>query len=70
LSYVQPLQRSDATAAIERKTYISCTTPALAVLDESKRRIREDERWDLVEMACGHDAMIAAPDELAGILTD
>jgi pimeloyl-ACP methyl ester carboxylesterase len=69
MSYVQPLEGSDATAGIERKTYISCTTPALAVLHESKRRIREDERWDFVEMSCGHDAMIAAPRDLAGILT-
>jgi pimeloyl-ACP methyl ester carboxylesterase len=69
MSYVQPLQLSDAIAALQRKTYISCTTPALAVLDESKRRIGEDDRWRLVEMACGHDAMIAAPRELAGILT-
>jgi pimeloyl-ACP methyl ester carboxylesterase len=69
MSHVQPLERPDATGVIERKTYISCTTPALTVLDESRRRIREDDRWDFVEMACGHDAMIAAPDELAGILT-
>jgi pimeloyl-ACP methyl ester carboxylesterase len=69
MSYVQPLERSDAAASIERKTYISCTTPALAVLDESKRRIREDERWHFVAITCGHDAMIAAPRALAGILT-
>jgi hypothetical protein len=31
--------------------------------------MREEERWDVVEMACGHVAMIAEPDELAGILT-
>jgi pimeloyl-ACP methyl ester carboxylesterase len=36
MSYVQALRRSDATAAIERKTYISCTTPALAVLGEPR----------------------------------
>jgi hypothetical protein len=34
-----------------------------------RRRIRKDDRWDFVETACGHDAMIAAADELAGILT-
>jgi pimeloyl-ACP methyl ester carboxylesterase len=66
-TYLQPLAVGPGIDRIPDKLYISCTDPAIATLDESKRRIAE-AGWPTVELACGHDAMIAAPAELASVL--
>jgi pimeloyl-ACP methyl ester carboxylesterase len=65
-TYLQPIALTGAAERLDR-SYISCTTPSLATIDESKRRMAE-EGVPVTEIACGHDAMIAAPDELAAIL--
>jgi pimeloyl-ACP methyl ester carboxylesterase len=63
------LQQIFLTGAAERldRHYISCTSPALATIELSRRRMAE-EGVPVSELACGHDAMIAAPDALAAIL--
>jgi pimeloyl-ACP methyl ester carboxylesterase len=66
-TYLEPIALTGAADRIADKRYASCTTPALAVLEESKRRVA-DAGWPMPELACGHDAMIAAPDELAALL--
>ena len=66
-TYLQPLAVGSGVDQIADKLYISCTDPALATLDESRRRVAE-AGWPTAELACGHDAMIAAPAELASIL--
>jgi pimeloyl-ACP methyl ester carboxylesterase len=66
-TYLQPLAVGGGIDRIADKLYISCTSPALATLVESRRRIAE-AGWPTVEIACGHDAMIAAPADLASIL--
>jgi pimeloyl-ACP methyl ester carboxylesterase len=66
-TYLQPATVGPGMEFIASKLYISCTSPSLATLDESKRRIAE-AGWPVTEMACGHDAMIAAPEALAAIL--
>jgi hypothetical protein len=65
-TYLQPIALGGAIEAIER-SYIWCTTPSLSTLDESRRRIAE-AGVPVTELACGHDAMIAAPDRLATLL--
>jgi pimeloyl-ACP methyl ester carboxylesterase len=66
-TYLQPLTVGPGMEWIAEKLYISCTSPALPTLEESKRRIAE-AGWPITELACGHDAMIAEPGELADIL--
>jgi pimeloyl-ACP methyl ester carboxylesterase len=66
-TYLQPATVGPGMEFIASKLYISCTSPALATLDESKRRIAE-AGWPVAELACGHDAMIAAPEELTALL--
>jgi hypothetical protein len=63
-TYLQPIALTGAAEALDRH-YISCTAPALASIDESKRRVAG---LPVTELACGHDAMIAAPDQLATAL--
>jgi pimeloyl-ACP methyl ester carboxylesterase len=66
-TYLQPIALTGAVERITDRSYISCTTPALPVLEESRRRIA-DAGWPIDELACGHDAMVAAPAALAALL--
>ena len=66
-TYLQAATVGPGMEFVASKLYISCTDPGLATLDESKRRIVE-AGWPIAELACGHDAMIAAPDELTALL--
>jgi pimeloyl-ACP methyl ester carboxylesterase len=66
-TYLQPATVGPGMEFVASKLYISCTDPGLATLDESKRRIAE-AGWPIAELRCGHDAMIAAPDELTALL--
>ena len=66
-TYLQPIELTGAVDAIADTRYISCTSPGLATLEESKRRIAA-VGMPTSELACGHDAMIAKPAELASIL--
>jgi pimeloyl-ACP methyl ester carboxylesterase len=66
-TYLQPIALTGAVDAIADSRYISCTSPGLPTLDESKRRIAA-VGMPTAELACGHDAMIAVPGELAALL--
>jgi hypothetical protein len=66
-TYLQPIALTGAVDAIEDRGYISCTSPGLPTLEESKRRIAA-VGMPTAELDCGHDAMIAKPEELAKIL--
>jgi pimeloyl-ACP methyl ester carboxylesterase len=66
-TYLQPIALTGAVDAIEDRGYISCTSPGLQTLEESKRRIAA-VGMPTAELECGHDAMIAKPEELAKIL--
>ncbi len=58
------------------RTFVDCTTPALATIDAIRTRVRSSTFWDgawqpgarIVELATGHDPMISAPAALADIL--
>jgi pimeloyl-ACP methyl ester carboxylesterase len=65
-TYLQPIALTGAAELLPRR-YISCVDPGLPTIDESRRRMAADG-VPISELRCGHDAMIAAPDELAAIL--
>ncbi|MBM3506057.1 MAG: alpha/beta hydrolase [Alphaproteobacteria bacterium] len=48
------------------KTFVLCNDPPKAE-NLALKRVRED-RWNLVELPTGHDAMVTAPDALAEVL--
>lgn len=50
------------------RTFIDCTSPALATIDVMRRRVRAAPGWKVVEIATGHDPMVSAPDELLAAL--
>lgn len=73
-TYEMPLAFDMQRVAAVPRTFIDCTTPALATIDAIRTRVRNPAFWDgawhagggarLVEMATGHDPMISAPQEL------
>lgn len=66
--YQQPLDfDADAVARLPR-SFIDCTSPALATIAAARQRVRSEPGWNLIEMATGHDPMVSEPDELAGHL--
>ena len=52
------------------RTFIDCTSPALATIAPSRERVRREPGWNLIEMATAHDPMVSDPQGLAGHLLD
>lgn len=51
------------------RSYVRCTEgPMVASFAPFAERARSDPAWDLHELACGHDAMLIAPDDVAALL--
>ena len=51
-------------------SYVSCTEPAMANIEPSRRQARAQPGWDRHELRTGHDAMVTAPAELARLLEE
>lgn len=66
--YDDPIAFDPARVARFPRSFIDCTRPALPTIDRSRRRVRSEPGWDVVEIATGHDPMVSAPAELAAIL--
>lgn len=66
--YDAPLRFEPARVAAVPRTYVSCTSPALATIDASRARARAESGWNFVELATGHDPMISMPDALLRVL--
>jgi pimeloyl-ACP methyl ester carboxylesterase len=49
-------------------TYVSCTTPAIASMEASRRYARKRDDWTCVDLAAPHNAMVTVPDEVAALL--
>jgi len=69
-TYLQKLTLVGGIGSIAKLAYVACSAPALAVLDETKQRIRADRRWRYVDLAEGHDVMVTVPQRLSGTLLD
>ena len=59
------LQFDETRLALQARTFIDCNAPALATIDVSRRRVREQIGWRVVEMHTGHDPMVSHPEALA-----
>lgn len=66
--YDSPLQFDAQRIAALPRSFIDCTSPALATIAIARQRVREQAGWDLHEIATGHDAMVSAPAALISIL--
>jgi pimeloyl-ACP methyl ester carboxylesterase len=78
--YVAPLEFDPQRVASVPRTFVDCTSPPLATIDASRRRVRDPGFWNgawaggggarVVELATGHDPMISAPAELCRVLVE
>ena len=68
--YDEPLHFDADRWAARPRTYVDCTAPALPTIDPSRRRVRSQPGWEVVELVTGHDPMVSAPDELAAVLLE
>jgi pimeloyl-ACP methyl ester carboxylesterase len=66
--YQDALDFSPTRVAAVPRTFVDCTRPALPTIAVMRERVRREPGWRVVELATGHDAMVSAPTELAGIL--
>jgi pimeloyl-ACP methyl ester carboxylesterase len=66
--YTEPVQfRFGGTRGLSR-SYIAATAPPYASLRTVQERVRSEPGWAYREIACGHDAMLDLPEELAELL--
>jgi len=52
------------------RTYVYCTSPAIAQAEPMRQWVRAQEGWGWREIATGHDPMITAPSALTTLLLD
>lgn len=62
--YREPVNFRPERLAPLPRLFIDCTSPAYPTIDASRRRVREQPGWQVVEMATGHCPMVSRPDEL------
>ncbi|MGY1631929.1 alpha/beta fold hydrolase [Geodermatophilus sp. SYSU D01186] len=68
--YDDPLHFDAARWAARPRTFVDCTSPPLPTIEPSRRLVREQPGWEVVELATGHDPMVSAPEELAAVLLE
>lgn len=66
--YQQVLDFDAARVAALPRTFIDCTSPALATIALARQRVRSEPGWQVFEMATGHDPMVSEPEALSQIL--
>jgi pimeloyl-ACP methyl ester carboxylesterase len=71
-TYTAALQFDARRAGSVARTFVDCTSPPLATIDASRKRVRDPAFWGapwrVVELATGHDPMVSAPAGLAEVL--
>ncbi|WP_254241834.1 alpha/beta fold hydrolase [Achromobacter pestifer] len=67
-SYTTPLTLKHPIGNGVARTYIHCTQPELAVLDESRKLVKSQAGWNWVDIAAPHEAHITHPALLADLL--
>jgi len=63
--YQDRLDFDAARIATLPRTFIDCTSPALATIAPARERVRREPGWQLIEMATGHDPMVSDPQGLS-----
>lgn len=66
--YQQPLDFDGERVAALPRSFIDCTSPALATIAASRQRVRREPGWQVLELATGHDPMVSEPQALAELL--
>ena len=67
-TFTQAIRLTGTWASVSKKIYVRAAgydSPVFAALHD---RFRADPEWEVHALACGHDVMLDAPDELAALL--
>ncbi|HET6838941.1 MAG TPA: alpha/beta fold hydrolase [Bradyrhizobium sp.] len=67
-TYTSPLNIKGPVGNNLPRTYIACTSPSYAALENSRKWVKAHAGWRWAEIATGHNAMVMAPDELTRML--
>jgi len=65
-TYAQALATAERAETI-RRTFVRCTESSI-LPERFAAEARDDPRWEYLELACGHNAMMLAPDLTAELL--
>jgi pimeloyl-ACP methyl ester carboxylesterase len=68
--YDASLHFDPARVARWPRTFVDCSSPALATIAEMRRRVRAEPGWTVVDIPTGHDAMVSAPQALLDVLLE
>ncbi len=68
--YRVPLHFDGERWARVPRTFIDCHAPAYVTIDATRKRVRTQAGWRVVELATGHCPMVSAPQALTRILLD
>ena len=66
--YDAPLHFDEARVSRWPRTFVDCTSPALATIAVMRQRVRTQPNWHVVEIPTGHDAMVSASEALSSVL--
>jgi len=67
-TYNSPLKLQNPVGNGVPRTYITCTAPMYTALAKTRTWVKA-QGWPMQDIATGHDAMVAAPEELTAMLT-
>jgi pimeloyl-ACP methyl ester carboxylesterase len=68
--FTQPVRLTGAVERIRRKIYVLATGYDNGTFGQFAGRVRGDASWGLHQLDCGHDVMLARPDETVAILLE
>jgi len=66
----QPLQHDLPWERVRKRYYVPAETYNSPNFMPIAARLREDPKWNVVGIPCGHDVMVDAPDRLVEVLLD
>ena len=67
-SFAQAVRKGVEAVEVTRRTYVFATANGMETFRPIFDRLRDDSRWKVLTVACGHDVMLDAPEELATML--
>ena len=67
-TYTSPLNIKGPVGNNLPRTYIACTNPSYAALENSRKWVKAQPGWRWAEIATGHNAMVMQPEELTRML--
>jgi pimeloyl-ACP methyl ester carboxylesterase len=67
-TYTQPAKMSNPVGNGRPVTFIRATAPRFGSVDQYEELAKKQPSWERLEIACGHDAMVVKPAEVASLL--